>query len=110
MVRALDQAVGSLVLMSDYLASTPLWIGLGACMGRDYLEQLRLPEPLVRDLLTWQELFDTHYRHEDGWDSPQAAKTYEQDGHRLRSTLQKALPDYVVRLDLWPVTGQAPGV
>ena len=110
MVRAVDKQVGSLVLTSDYLAPTPLWVGVGACLGRDYLERLRLPQPLVQGLLAWQELFDAHYRPEGGWDSPEAATTYEQDGHQLRSSLQEALPDSVVRLDLWPITGQAPTV
>lgn len=110
MVRTVDEQVGSLVLMSDYLAPTPLWAGVGACLGRGYLERLGLPEPLTQGLLAWQELFDAHYRHEDGWDSPDVATTYEQDGHQLRAALQEALPSSVVQLDLWPITGQAPSV
>ena len=109
-VRAVDEAVRSLVLMSDYLASTPLWVGVGACLGCGYLERLGLPEPLAQGLLAWQELFDAHYRQEGGWDSPDVATTYEQNGHRLQAALQKALPDSVVQLDLWPITGQAPSV
>ncbi|WP_380176163.1 hypothetical protein ACFEMC_10690 [Kineococcus sp. DHX-1] len=110
MVRAGDQQVGSLVLMSDYLAPTPLWVGVGACLGHGYLERLGLPEPLAQQLLAWQELFDAHYRQEGGWDSPDAATIYEQDGHQLQAALQEALPDSVVQLDLWPITGQAPSV
>ncbi|WP_432524274.1 hypothetical protein [Kineococcus sp. SYSU DK006] len=106
----MDEQVGSLVLMSDYLAPTPLWAGVGACLGRSYLEQLGLPEPLMQGLLAWQDLFDAHYRQDDGWDSQDAASTYEQDGRQLQKALQEALPHAVVQLDLWPITGQAPSV
>lgn len=110
MAHTLDEQAESLVLMSDYQAPTPLWSGVGTCLGRGHLDRLNLPETLVRGLLAWQQHFDAHYRSEGEWDSPEAATTYGRDGHDLQRALREALPRSVVRLDLWPITGQAPSV
>ena len=103
LVRTVDKQVGSLVLASDYLAPTPC--GPRAVPALDVTTSSGCACLSRWCLLARQELFDAHHRHEDGWDSPEAATTYEQDGHQLRSASQKALPDAVVRLDLWSITG-----
>lgn len=87
-------------LMSDYSCVVPVW-GNGRCLG-SLSEELGISEELERDLLAWQEHFEHHFHHYDGWDAPEHAASYCEVGPRLLQQMQAELQDVTVHLDLWP--------
>ena len=101
------RAWSSQCLMTDYGASTPLWVG---SRNLSDLEPLHLRPHLVRSLFVWQHYFDEHFLHdqEPSWDNAVSRDWYAQEGVRLHECLRRALPDIQVSVDLWPVTGQTP--
>ncbi len=93
-------AFRSLRLMSDYMCVVAVW-GDGACLG-DLAQELGVSEDLERALLAWQEHFQQHYHHDDGWDVSENARWYCERGRRLHEWVRRELPDLEISLDLWP--------
>ncbi|MDX6278812.1 MAG: hypothetical protein QOJ72_2940 [Nocardioidaceae bacterium] len=88
-------------LMSDYMASWPVW-DHGGLTDQDEWEAILSPGLHCR-LIDWQAYFEAYFDHRSGWTAGSPDK-YRSEGEALAADLAKELgPGHEVRLDLWPI-------
>lgn len=104
-VTADAHTVASVVvrLMPEYSVDFPLW----ESGGERYLlapGDLPLSKDLERDLEEWAGFFNRHFRHDLGWDQPDAGADWGRWGDRLAAALRAELAGIAeVTTDFWPL-------
>jgi hypothetical protein len=87
-------------LMSDYGAGWPLWGDRGQLAPSDY----EISDELATRLYAWQDHFEQHFDHEQGWRSADDAAAYAAEGTTLQRLLTAEIGRWAdVELSLWPV-------
>lgn len=81
-------AIGTVKLMSDYMADWPLWGRMGLTELEDWQ---MLSEQLLQRLQAWDETFQSSYRVENGWTTHRLATWYANEGERLARDLADEL-------------------
>lgn len=85
-------------LMNEYTVRWPLWGQLGPLSEGE----LKVSDPVARELKAWARSFNEHFDWQRGWDDPAIAAAHALEATRLRDALQADLgPQYDVVLDLW---------
>ena len=89
--------------MADYSmgAGFPLWSD--ADVDGAESKSWDLPEDLTVALSSWQADFDNAYDPVSGWPSLELLNRHFKEAIRLRTCLERALPDNVIELDYWQI-------
>jgi len=98
----------SVTLRSDYRCGWPLWLEGGGVVGDWFADEGDLSPQLRRDLVAVQEFFDERFHWDGGWRDPGDDARYADRMVDALLRLGRELGDeWVVTLDLWPVTDEA---